>query len=163
MATANGDCALHLNTGSQATALIALSCNILGNAGAGRSDGKSALREAKLSQIEAARKGDIERLKQLYSEAGQWWGQTADAAFGAGQLGTFYWLRSQSPPCPESFPTSKWTLDACISGRFTFAGYNSMKPLPQKQQQNLRERGRGCSFKPSSMQQPVPRPQLDHF
>ena len=55
--------------------------------GAGRSGG--ALTEIRLSQAAAASNGDVERLKQLHAEAGQWWKETADAAFESMQLETF--------------------------------------------------------------------------
>lgn len=99
-----------------------------------------ALRDIRLLQAAAARAGNIENLRQLYSEAGQWWEQTADAAFGDGKLDTFYWLQTQDPPCPWSFPAQEWALDLHIRGRFSYPRYRRGLPLPDRQKYNLRHR-----------------------
>lgn len=108
------------------------------NVDAGRSDDAST--EIRLSQAAAARAGDVERLKRLFSEAGQWWEQTADAAFGDGQLETFYWLRTHDPPCPWSFPTQEWASDMHTRGRFSYSRYRAQAPLPDRQKYNLRSK-----------------------
>ena len=128
---------------------------------AGRSH--DALRELRLSQAAAARVGDQERLQQLYQEAGQWWEETAQAAFAEGQLDTFYWPRTHKPPCPWSFRHQEWALDMHTGERISdvslrTAGSHASSCKWKRTQGACRDH---CSLRPWSMQLPLPPSQSD--
>ena len=75
-------------------------------------------RENRKLQAAAARAGEIARLEQLFLEDSRWWPQTANVAFRAGQLHTFWWLLTYNPPCPWTFPTIEWVLNVRGVGQF---------------------------------------------
>ena len=73
------------------------SCDI---AGTKQPDMCSKPEVTKCLQVAAANAGKIAEMEQLFLETGCWWPEAADAAFNAGQLHTFWWMRTYKPPCP---------------------------------------------------------------